>query len=169
MRLTTALFLGLLVTPVARAEIGPRGAALYLDFGAGRRPGIRLLDGARRVGPGLEFTTAIQAAEMTFARALDDAPAVTVGGWLFPRRAGEQMFLSRGLPEVGPIGERQFPPRERWVNFVLGTDQHGFLLGTVHGNGAMPFPHVTVSEVTIDAWSQLAVVKGEGCYQDFYI
>jgi len=33
--------------------------------------------------------------------------------------------------------------------FVLGTDQHGFFLGTANGNGTMPFPHVTLNEVPI--------------------
>jgi hypothetical protein len=61
-----------------------------------------------------------------------------------------------------------FRPRESWVNFVLGTDQHGFLLGTVHGNGSMPFPHVTVDEVPIGAWSQLVVAKDAHGYQKFY-
>ena len=65
-------------------------------------------------------------------------------------------------------GERLFRPDPRRVNFVLGTDQHGFLLGTVHGNGSMPFPHVTLHEVPIDAWSQLVVVKDERGYQQFY-
>ena len=158
----------LALAATVRADIEPGGAALYLDFD---RPaeGDRHAHGARMSGPALELTDALQYAEIGFSRQLDGIGAMSVGGWFFPRRAGEQSFFFRGLPEVGARGERLFPPRQSWVNFVLGTDSNGFLLGTIHGNGAMPFPHVTVNEVPIDAWSQLVVVKDARGYQQFYI
>lgn len=144
---------------------------LRLDFAAGS-DGVRLFHGAAHVAESasgaLEFTTALQYAEVDFAGRLDGAEAATIGGWFFPRRSGEQSFLFRGLPEIGPHGERFFRPRNRWVNFVLGTDQHGFLLGTIHGNGRMPFPYVTIDEVPIDQWSQLVVVKDATGYQKWY-
>jgi hypothetical protein len=145
--------------------------ALILDF-AKDDPSVRLVNGAKRVpgasGGALEFTQHLQYAEVALSRPLDGLRAMTVGGWFFPRRSGEQYFLSRGLPEVAPQGERVFRRQEAWVNFVLGTDQRGFLLGTINGNGVMPFPHVTLHEVPIDAWSQLVVVKDERGYQKFY-
>ena len=92
---------------------------------------------------------------------------MTVGGWFFPRRAGEQYFFFRGLPDGRPAGRAaMFRPEDDWVNFVLGTDSHGFLLGTINGNGTMPFPHVTLNEVPINAWSQLVVVKDARGYHD---
>lgn len=140
---------------------------LALDFGRDD-PAVQPRFGARRTDRGLECVTPLQHAEAPFARKLDGFGAVTVGGWFFPRRAGEQYFFCRGLPEIGPGGERFFRPNERWVNFVLGTDQHGFFLGTVNGNGAMPFPHFTLHEVPINAWNQLVVVKDRRGYQHFY-
>src|SRR5688572_15014738 len=93
---------------------------------------------------------------------------MTVGGWFFPRRAGEQSFFFRGLPETAPGGERMFRRQDDWVNFVLGTDSQGFLSGTINGNGVMPFPYVTLNDVPIDEWSQLAVVKCADGRQKFY-
>jgi dienelactone hydrolase len=84
------------------------------------------------------------------------------------RRSGEQSFFFRGVPEIGPQGERFFGRQEKWVNFVLGTDQRGFFLGTINGNGIMPFPHVTLEELGIDAWHQLVVVKDAAGFQKFY-
>lgn len=169
----TAAFLVLLsISPQGRADIGPEGAALYLDFGK-EEAQITLVQGVRRIGGrfggALEFTNVLQYAEVEFSRQLDGIEAITVGGWFFPRRSGEQYFLSRGVPETGPQGERFFRPADDWVNFVLGTDQHGFLLGTIHGNGAMPFAHVTVNEVAFDAWNQLVVVKDRRGFQKFYL
>jgi len=93
---------------------------------------------------------------------------MTVGGWFFPFRSGEQNFLFRGVPEIGSGGERFFRPSERFVNFILGTDQHGFLMGTINGNGIIPFAHVTVDEVGFDAWHQLVVIKDAEGFQKFY-
>lgn len=154
---------------LAPAEAGP---VLHLDF---RRadPAVRLVGGPRRVdgpfGAALEFTGPLQYAEAPFARRLDGIREITLAGWVFPRRWGEQAFFFRGLPETAPGGEGMFPPRPGWVNFVLGTDGHGFLLATANGNGSMPFPHVTANAVPIDAWSHLAYVKDARGYQTFFL
>src|SRR5262245_1471179 len=97
--------LALAASLAAADGLGPDGAALFLDF-AGRTEtpaGLRL----HRLKPpaeGLEFTEPLQYAELDddamarFARAIDGAPALTIGGWFLPRRAGEGCFLSRGVP-----------------------------------------------------------------------
>jgi dienelactone hydrolase len=54
------------------------------------------------------------------------------------------------------------------VNFVLGTDPHGFLLGTINGNGTMPFPYVTLNEVPAGEWSQLVLTKDAKGVHWFY-
>ena len=56
------------------------------------------------------------------------------------------------------------------MNFVLGTDQHGFLLGD-HPRQRLDAasPHVTVNEVAFDAWNQLVVVKDSRGFQKFYL
>lgn len=164
----TGAMLALLASaPSLRADIGPEGAVLYLDF-ARSAQGVRLVHGARHESETVEFTEALQWAEVEQSPRLDGITAMSVGGWFFPRRTGEQSFFFRGLPEAGPLGERLFPARDDWVNFGLGTDSHGFLLGTIHGNGSMPFPRVTVQEVPYGSWSQLVVVKDAHGYQAFY-
>lgn len=130
--------------------------------------GARLSNGARFEKGALEFTNALQVAETDFSKKLDGIEAMTVGAWVFPRRAGEQSFVFRGVPEAGPNGERMFRPNDRWVNFLIGTDPHGFLMGTIHGNGSMPFPFVTLDEVPIDSWSQIVIVKDAKGFQRFY-
>jgi dienelactone hydrolase len=156
----------------ALAATSPPDAALFLDFDAPDTTQVRLVHGPKRVtgkfGTALEFTNSIQRAEVDLARRLDGIRALTVGGWFMPRRAGEQAFFFRGVPEAGPNGERMFPPQKDWVNFLVGTDQHGLLLGAAHGNARMPFPLVTLNEVPIDSWSQLVVVKDGQGYQKFY-
>jgi len=163
---------GLALAFAVQAEIDPRSAALFLDFEKDE-PNVKLFHGAKRIqgrfGGALEFTTALQYSEVEFSRALDGIQAMTVGGWFFPRRSGEQYFFFRDIPEIGPLGERFFRPATNWVNFVLGTDQRGFLLGTINGNGSMPFAHVTVNEVAFDSWNQLAVVKDARGFQKFYL
>ena len=167
------LLLGLLLCPRnLQARIEPGSATLFLDF-AQSQPALKLFHGARIVslpsGRALEFTTALQYAELEKTPSFDGIHAMTVGGWFFPRRSGEQSFFFRGAPEVGTLGERLFPPADNWIKFVLGTDQHGFLLGTIHGNGSLPFPHVTVAEVNFDAWNQLVVAKDARGFQKFYL
>ena len=140
---------------------------LYLD-GAGED--LELVHGARRTRHNhLEFTTALQYAEVPFGRKLDGVKAMTIGGWFFPRRVGEQYFLFRGVPEIAPLGERFFRPANTWLNFVLGTDHRGFFMGTINGNGNMPFVHVTVNEVQFDAWNQLVIAKDTNGYHRFYM
>jgi dienelactone hydrolase len=133
---------------------------------------LRLVHGARRVegtrGWVLELTNALQYAEVDPPRSLDGIEGMTAGGWFLPRRSGEQSFFFRGIPEVAPLGERLFRPEERWVNFVVGTDQHGFLLGTINGNGSMPFPLVSLNDVPVGSWSQLVCVKRPDGYQELY-
>jgi dienelactone hydrolase len=173
----------LLTLPFAapvRADVAPGEAAVYFDLRKGTadraHPGRKLsLRGVKQVeGKGLEFKSALQLAETdgghtaAVAKRLHGIKAVTVGGWFFCRRAGEQVFFCRGLPEAAPQGERLFRPSDRYVNFCLGTDQHGFFMGTVNGNGRMPFVHVTLNEVRINTWNQLVVVKDTDGYQKFY-
>ena len=150
----------------------PPDAAVFVDFDEDETPPAALFHGAKRVtgrfGTAVEFTDALQYAEVDFSRRLNGAKAATVGGWFMPKRAGEPSLLFRGVPRVGPNGERMFLPQQDWVNFLIGTDQHGLFLGAVHGNGRMPFPLVTLNDVPIDSWSQLAVVKDERGYQKFY-
>jgi Abhydrolase family/Concanavalin A-like lectin/glucanases superfamily len=172
-----------LFVSVATAELTPRGAVLYFDFAksaadlvSGRNlslHGCRLSDlkhdpMQREHGPALECTSAAQYAEVALPRALDGVLAVSVGGWFYTRRHGEQVLLTRGLPEIAPLGERRFPPNGRWVNFTLGTDEHGFLMGAINGNSTMPFVHVTVNELPINTWTQFVVVKDAEGYQKFY-
>src|SRR5688572_5406713 len=146
-------------------------AVLFVDFAVTNQP-MTLRNGfevARtKSGASLEFTTPRQEAETAFSQRLHEAKAVSIGGWFLPRRAGEQYFLARGTPETGANGERFFRRQEQWVNFVLGTDERGFFLGTINGNNMMPFPLVTLEEVPIDSWSQLVVVKTADGFQKFY-
>ena len=142
--------------------------ALFPEFSTDD-PRLKLLNGAKRTNGKLEFTSPLQYAEMDCSRGLDGAKAATIGGWFFPRRSGEQYFMFRGAPEIAPLGERFFRPTNSWVNFVLGTDQRGFLMGTINGNGTMPFVHVTVNQVAFDAWNQLVLTKDTNGFQHFYL
>jgi dienelactone hydrolase len=166
-----ALWLLASTAGAAQAQVQPADAALFLDFDD-EGEAIRLQHGAKRItgrfGTALEFTTALQFAEADFVHRLDGIKAATIGGWFFPRRSGEQALLFRGAPETGPNGERFFRRRDDWVNFLLGTDQHGFVLGTINGNGIVPFPLVTLDEAPIDEWSQLVLVKDAEGLQHFY-
>jgi hypothetical protein len=110
-----------------------------------------------------------QPGETEVSRKLDGIDSMTVGVWVQPRKAGEQIFFGRGAPERGPNGERMFRPNEGWVNFIVGTDHRGFLMGTIHGNGSMPFPFVTLNEVPTGSWSQLVLVKDAKGFQKFYV
>ncbi len=144
-------------------ELLQREAILFLDFKAELGGGVVRGGKVRHVrgsfGGAAQFRRADDHLEARLDRKLDGLEAITVGGWFFTRRTGEQVLFSRGMPEIDENGMRRFPPQERWVNFVLGTEQRGFLMGTINGNGAMPFPYVTVDDVQIDAWHQLVVVK----------
>jgi hypothetical protein len=107
--------------------------------------------------------------ETEFSRKLDGIDAMTVGAWVRPVKSGEQIFFGRGVPERGPNGERMFRPNEGWVNFIIGTDHRGFLMGTIHGNGSMPFPFVTLNEVPTGSWSQVVLAKDAKGFQKFYV
>lgn len=168
----SVMLLGAVIAAGVQAQpLAGDGAAVYLDFNrANKAAELRhgLKTSSTGLGATLEFTTPLHLAEVPFGRKLDGARAATVGGWFFPRRSGEQNFLFRGAPETGPNGERFFRRPDAWVSFVLGTDHRGFFLGTINGNGQMPFPHVTVEEVPINSWSQLVVVKTADGFQKFY-
>ena len=92
---------------------------------------------------------------------------MSAGGWFLCRRMGEQVLLGRGQPQIAPLGERMFRPSDRFVDFCLGTDPHGFFMATLHGNGIMPFVHVTLNEVPINTWNQLVAVKAPDGFRAF--
>ena len=170
MRFLLSSVLALSFPFVSFGEISPDQAAVYLDF-AKPEPPVRLKHGARRVetaGGALEFSNFLQWAEIDIRGKLDGVKAASIGLWVHPKQAGEQSFLFRGLPEAGPQGERMFRPEKSWIKLLVGTDQRGFLLGSVHGNSRMPFPLVTLDPVGIDEWHQLVVVKDENGGQQFY-
>lgn len=155
----------------AGAQVTAEATVLFIN---GRHSNtVHLLNGAKWTshsnGARLEFTTPLQYAESPIPVSLHGLAEMSIGGWFFPRRSGEQYFLFRGVPEIGAQGERFFHPSDRFVNFVLGTDEHGFLLGTINGNGIMPFPRVTVNDVAFDSWSQLVVTKDASGHHRFYI
>ena len=154
-------------------------AALFLDFQQPEAAGVRFQQGVRHTmlkdDPmqrpdlrALEFRNMFAFAEVTFSRALDGVQGAAIGGWFYTRRKGEQVLLSRGLPEIGVSGDRFFRPEKDWVNFALGTDARGFFFGTINGNGEMPFVYVTVDEVPINTWNQLVVVKTADGHHQFY-
>lgn len=169
-KVTVSLAFSCLFAVAVRAAIDSREAVLFLDFE--ERAGVEMKQGTKvregRFGKALEFTTALQYAESGFSNKLDRIEAMTIGGWFFPWRSGEQAFLFRGIPEMDERGNRMFRREESWVNFLLGMDQHGFLMGAINGNGSMPFPRVTVNEIGIDAWHQLVLVKDRKGIQKFY-
>lgn len=173
MRRLLAFGLIAILAPGARADVTPADAALFLDFREGT-PALTLHGLKPAKGAPLEFTRADQFAELNrdataaLAKKLDGIKAMSVGGWFLMRRAGEQVFFSRGLPEVDALGCVRFPPNEQYVSFCLGADPHGFFTGTVHGNGKMPFPHVTLNAVRELTWNQLVIVKDAEGYQKFY-
>src|SRR5262249_7037349 len=153
-RRTTLIVLACTLLPsAARADITPAEAAAFFDFGKGAADlavggrALRLHRLAGKPGPALELADALHWAETdaeataALARKLDGVAALSVGGWFFSRRTGGQTFFCRGLPETAPLGELTFRPRADRVTFCLGTDPRGFFLGTVHGNGSMPFPY----------------------------
>ena len=161
-----ALFL-LLFSLTSLAQIDPNSAALYLDFE--KSAPIKLINGATHTNNILRFTGHLQYAELTNTISLDALKSISIGGWFYPHRLGEQIFFFRGLPEIDDWGRRWFRPQKDWVNFVLGTDQRGFFMATANGNSFMPFVHVTVNELTINTWHQLVYTKDERGFQKFFI
>src|SRR5687767_6922739 len=100
-----AAFLSLICSPGMGSEKLPRETILHLDAAA-EIPDARLLHGAKRNpsagGGSLEFTNALQYAELDFAKRLDGVQAASIGAWVYLRRAGESAFLFRGVPEIAP-------------------------------------------------------------------
>lgn len=166
------LAMGVLATGGGQAQDGGlRAKALvWLDFEGAETNLVLHGPGQAKgeFGGALEFTSPLQWADYGISNKFANLREMTIGGWFFLKRSGEQYFLSRGLPSEGPNAERMFRPEKEWVNFVLGTDQRGFLLGTVNGNGYMPFPYVTLEEPGIDEWHQLAVAKDSAGHHHFY-
>lgn len=159
----------------------PLDATFYVDFAvapsdlSGQGRALSLHDARWEMGKPLELTGRFQHADVDpagmrhLAERLDGIRAMTVGGWFLCRGRGEQVFFSRGEITPGPNGERMFPRGERYANFLLGTDHRGFFMGTVNGNGIMPFPHVTLNDLPPDQWHQLVVVKDAEGFQSFYV
>jgi dienelactone hydrolase len=157
----------------------PQRSLAYFDFAQGvgnlaGEGGLILNDGAEAKDGFLSFNQSTQAAYLDapgtreLSRRLGGVESLSIGGWFQCRRSFEQLLLRRGQVDVGDLGERLFPPDDTFINFCLGLDQHGFLLGTINGNGRMPFPHVTVNRVPELAWQQLVVVKTADGYHRFY-
>lgn len=155
------------LAPLLRAEIIPESALLFLDFKNPNSP-VRLFNGAVHTNGVLRFSTQLQYAEVTNTPSLGGISALSIGAWVYPHRIGEQYFFFRGVPEIDDWGRRFFRPNSDWINFVLGTDQRGFFMATAHGNSFMPFPHVTVNELSINTWHQLAYLKRADGFQEFY-
>lgn len=180
MKLLMALGSLLLLPTAVQAQVVPEGALLYVDFAlaprnAGSGGEFVLHHGLQRDEQGrLEFTTARQIAELdeegtaSVSQGLQDIDSLTVGGWFLLRRTGEQVLIGRDEVVIGALGERFFRPNDRFINFALGTDERGFLMGTINGNGRMPFLHVTVNSVPILQWQQLAVTKDSEGHHRFY-
>src|SRR5262245_36265978 len=168
-RQTVASLLLVLLAGSASAQISGTNSALFLDF---LEPQPVRLTGARHERSGtngwLAFHSPTQFANTNWSGRLKGAKACSIGGWFFIQRRGEQVFFARGLPETAPGGERVFRPAGDWVNFFLGTDQHGFLMGCLNGNSRMPFPLVTLSDVADGQWHQLVLVKDARGGQQFY-
>jgi hypothetical protein len=142
-------------------------ADIHLDFSK-TNPPVQLVNGAVLTNGSLRFVNHLQYAELTNPFSMDGWTNVSIGGWFYPHRVGEQYFFFRGSPEIDEWGRRFFRPERDWVNFVLGTDQRGFFMATANGNSFMPFPHVTIHELAINTWHQLVYVKDGRGFQKFY-
>ena len=129
---------------------------------------LRLHDGAKIADGQLHTSNPHQFAELDLPPILHNASSATIAVWVFPRRTGEQVFLSRGQADPGPNGERLFRRSDTYVNFLIGTDHRGFLMATINGNGTMPFVHVTLDPVPTNSWSQIVVVKTARGFHRFY-
>ncbi len=151
------------------AQLSRTNASLFLDFAEPQ--GVRLV-GTRHerssTNGWLSLSSATHFAETTVSHRLDGIVACSIGGWFLIQRRGEQVLFGRGVPETAPGGERVFRPARDWVNFFLGTDQHGFLMGCINGNSRMPFPLVTLSDVAEGQWHQLVLVKDARGGQQFF-
>ena len=178
----TAAVAGLMVLAgVARGELGlmKEWQAVYEKA----QVGVELIGGPQEASEGRlewvfapprEFTNAFDYLEVgpegmrEVAGKLKGIEAMSVGVWVYCRRTGEQALFCRQVPVVAADSERVFTPSDAFVVFLLGTDQHGFLMGNIRGNGRMPFPRVTLNEVFIRQWQQLVVVKDAEGHNKFY-
>lgn len=160
--------LALVCAVSSNAQVDEKSSKMFLDFAAPNPP-VALVNGSVHTNGVLRFTHHLQYAEVTSPSSLDGLKSISIGGWFYPNRSGEQYFFFRGLPEIDDWGRRFFRPQNDWVNFVLGTDQRGFFLATANGNSFMPFPHVTVNELAINTWHQLVYSKDERGFQKFYV
>jgi Abhydrolase family/Concanavalin A-like lectin/glucanases superfamily len=115
-----------------------------------------------------EFLRADDVIVLDASTKLNGAEGATVESWVLVRRIGEQVFVARGLPEIGPGGERFHRPAPGWVKFFIGTDQRGFLMGCINGNSRMPFPLVTIEQLAPGEWHQIVVVKQPDGFQRFH-
>jgi hypothetical protein len=140
-----------------------------------RPPGdMRLFEGLKAVDRDgvkvLEFVTPHQYATFGLPKgAMEGVKAMTVSAWVYPRRVGEQHFVLRGEVAAGVNGERFFRPEKDYVTLLAGTDHNGFLMGTINGNGSMPFPFVTLNELSINSWSHVVVAKDAVGRHRFYV
>src|SRR5205085_8003785 len=115
-----AILFSLIGSHLASAAIDSNGATFFHQF-------------ATNAARGMSFVRPDEALTIPFSNRLDGIQSASVGGWFYLRRSGEQALFSRGLPECGPNGERMFPHQDKWVNFLIGTDQRGFFLGAING------------------------------------
>jgi hypothetical protein len=135
-----------------------------LGLGVGTEPSIRWSAGEKP----REFLRADDEITLDAAEKLDGAEGSTIECWVLLRRIGEQTFVARGLPEIGPGGERFHRPAQGWVNFFIGTDARGFLMGCINGNSRVPFPLVTSERLAPGEWHQVVVVKQPDGFQRFH-
>src|SRR5438067_12642922 len=90
--------------------------ALLIVNSAMAQEAIWSVDFSKEQQGGRRFLKATEFVEIQLRHKLDGIKAMTVGGWFYPLRCGEQCFLFRGEPEAGPQGERMFRRQEKWVN-----------------------------------------------------
>jgi hypothetical protein len=136
--------------------------------------GLMLHDGLKLANQNgvavLDFVGSLQHATVPLPTAmLGKVDSLTISIWVFPRRWGEQHFISRGTVTIGKNGERFFRPEKDYVALLVGTDHNGFLMATINGNGSMPFPFVTLNELPINCWSHVVVSKDSRGHHRFYL
>jgi dienelactone hydrolase len=165
----------------AAGQVTAQPAILYFDFSRGLTNlaadgGTLQLEGglALPAEKTLDFDQASQFARLDeggmrhLSTGLRQTRELTVGGWFLCRRVEPQVFLARGSLQIGELGDVLFRPHDHYINFCLGCDPRGFIMGTIHGNGSMPFPHVTINRIPVLTWQQLVVVKDPDGYHHFY-
>ena len=175
------LLLILICGTTAQAQVTSEDAVVFVNFrtgtaNRGTAGGELVLEGGVALNSErrLEFTTDQHAAVLDrsgmvqVSKLLREADALSLGGWFLCRRSGEQVLIGRDAIVIGPLGERFLRASDRFINFCLGTDQRGYLMGTINGNGNMPFVHVTINDVPIQTWQQLVVVKDREGHHSFY-